>query len=167
MTDDNLLSDVDFAELLRFRDALRRFLRWSEDRARAAGLTPAQHQLLLAIRGHPDPRGPTVGDLAGHLLLRHHSAVGLIDRAEAAGLVTRSPDPDNLSAVRLHLTDAGARQLETLSELHLEELAHLAPAMHSLWDALEHAGDGAGNAHPAAPPRDASPPRDPSSPARA
>jgi DNA-binding MarR family transcriptional regulator len=160
-------TDEDYRRLLELRTGLRRFLRWSERQAAAAGLTPAQHQLLLAIRGHPDPRGPTVGDLAGHLLLRHHSAVGLIDRAEAAGLVTRSPDPDNLSAVRLHLTDAGARQLETLSELHLEELAHLAPAMHSLWDALEHAGDGAGNAHPAAPPRDASPPRDPSSPARA
>ena len=44
---------------------------------------------------------------------------------------------------------------DTLSELHLEGLAHLAPAMHTLWDALEHAGDGAGNAHPASPPRDA------------
>jgi DNA-binding MarR family transcriptional regulator len=140
------LSDDDHRRLLELRTGLRRFLRWSEQQARAAGLTPTQHQLLLAIRGHPDPRGPTVGDVADHLLLRHHSAVGLIDRAEAAGLVARGPDADNGSAVRLRLTERGARQLEALSELHVEELAHLAPTMHALWDALERAGDG----HPAA-----------------
>jgi DNA-binding MarR family transcriptional regulator len=86
--------------------------------------------------------------------MRHHSAVGLIDRAEAAGLLTRSQDPDNLSAVRLRLTDEGSRQLEALSELHLEELAHLAPTMEALWEALErdNAGDPRPTPHPAAPP---------------
>jgi DNA-binding MarR family transcriptional regulator len=138
-------TDEDYRRLLELRTGLRRFLRWSEEQARAAGLTPAQHQLLLAIGGHGDGRGPTVGDVAAHLLLRHHSAVGLIDRAEAAGLVVRGPDPDNISAVRLRLTAKGSRQLEALSELHLEELEHLAPTMRALWDALEHA-------HPAAPP---------------
>jgi DNA-binding MarR family transcriptional regulator len=149
-------TDEDFRRLLELRTGLRRFLRWSEQHAEAAGLTPAQHQLLLAIRGHPDPRGPTVGDVAGYLLLRHHSAVGLVDRAENAGLITRSQDPDNLSAVRLRLTERGSRQLEALSEQHLEELAHLAPTMHALWDALEHAShdDPNGTPHPAAPPRD-------------
>jgi len=137
-------SDEDYRRLLELRTGLRRFLRWSEQQARAAGLTPAQHQLLLAIRGHPDDRGPTVGDVAGHLLLRHHSAVGLVDRAEAAGLVTRAPDTVNLSAVRLHLTDKGSRHLEALSEQHLEELEHLAPTMHALWAAVERNG-----AHPA------------------
>jgi DNA-binding MarR family transcriptional regulator len=137
-------SEEDYRRLLELRTGLRRFLRWSEQQARVAGLTPAQHQLLLAIRGHPDSRGPTVGDVAGYLLLRHHSAVGLVDRAEAAGLVTRQPDAANLSAVRLRLTPEGARRLEALSELHLEELEHLAPTMHALWEALEQAG-----AHPA------------------
>jgi DNA-binding MarR family transcriptional regulator len=130
-------TDEDYRRLLELRTGLRRFLRWSEQQAQAAGLTPAQHQLLLAIRGHPDERGPTVGDVAGHLLLRHHSAVGLIDRAEAAGLVARRPDPSNSSAVRLRLTERGSRQLEALSELHLQELEHLAPTMHALWEALE------------------------------
>ena len=122
--------------------------------SRCAGLTPAQHQLLLAIRGHGDPRGPTVGDVAGYLMLRPHSAVGLVDRAEKAGLITRGQDADNLSVVRLRLTDQGARQLEALSEQHLEELAHLAPTMHALWDALEHTRQGGtdGERHPAAPP---------------
>ena len=137
-------SDEDYRRLLELRTGLRRFLHWSEQQARAAGLTPAQHQLLLAIRGHPDERGPTVGDVAGYLLLRHHSVVGLVDRAEAAGLVTREPDLANLSAVRLHLTVTGSRRLEALSEQHLDELEHLAPTMHALWEALERDG-----AHPA------------------
>ena len=123
MTDDNLLSDVDFAELLRFRDALRRFLRWSEDRARAAGLTPAQHQLLLAIRGHGS--APTVGDVADHLLLRHHSVVELVDRAERAGLVARAEDPDDHRVVRLVLTRVGAARLGELTVVHLDELRRL------------------------------------------
>lgn len=149
-------SDEDYRRLLELRTGLRRFLRWSERQAEAAGLTPAQHQLLLAIRGHPDPRGPTITEVATYLLLRHHSAVGLIDRAEAAGLVSRSQDPDKLTTVRLRLTTKGARQLEKLSELHLEELAHLAPTMHALWEALEEGTDGDpdGAPHPAAPPRE-------------
>ena len=130
-------TDEDYRRLLELRTGLRRFLRWSEQQAQAAGVTPAQHQLLLAIRGHADERGPTVGDVADHLLLRHHSAVGLVDRAQEAGLITRIPDPDNSSAVRLRLTAHGSAQLEALSELHLEELAHLAPTMHALWDALD------------------------------
>jgi DNA-binding MarR family transcriptional regulator len=149
-------TDEDYRRLLRLRTGLRRFLRWSERQAQAAGLTPAQHQLLLAIRGHPDPRGPTLGDVATYLLLRHHSAVGLVDRAEAAGLLTRRQDPDNLSNVRLRLTDEGSRQLEALSELHLEELAHLAPTMQALWEALERDSDGGPRRtpHPAALPRE-------------
>jgi DNA-binding MarR family transcriptional regulator len=130
-------TDDDYRRLLELRTGLRRFLRWSEEQARVAGVTPAQHQLLLAVRGHPDPRGPTIGDVADYLLLRHHSAVGLIDRAEAGGLIDRVPDGENRSVVRLRLSDRGSAQLEALSELHLEELAHLAPTMHTLWDALE------------------------------
>jgi DNA-binding MarR family transcriptional regulator len=152
-------TDEDYRRLLELRTGLRRFLRWSEQHAEAAGLTPAQHQLLLAMRGHRDPRGPTVGDVAGYLLLRHHSAVGLVDRAADAGLITRSQDPDNLSVVRLRLTDQGLRQLEALSEQHLEELAHLAPTMHALWDALASASDGDPRRapHPAAPPLEPGP----------
>ena len=77
------LSDRQFAELLAFRVALRRFLAWSEEAAEAVGVTATQHQLLIAVRGHPDPAGPTISDVARYLLVRHHSAVGLIDRAEA------------------------------------------------------------------------------------
>jgi DNA-binding MarR family transcriptional regulator len=142
------LEQADFEHLLELRTGLRRFLHWSEQQARAAGLTPAQHQLLLAIRGHPDPAGPTIGDIADYLVLRHHSAVGLVDRAVAAGLVTRNPDPTNNSAVRVTLTAAGLEKLDALSEASLQELAHLGPTMRALWKALEHAdGD---TPHPAA-----------------
>jgi DNA-binding MarR family transcriptional regulator len=134
------IRDADYRALLELRTELRRFLRWSEEQAEASGLTPAQHQLLLAVRGHPDPQGPTIGDVADYLLLRHHSVVGLVDRAESAGLVVRTKDPGNHSMVRLQLTPKGSEQLEALSEIHLEELSHLTPAMHALWDALERTG---------------------------
>ena len=120
---DNSLTDADYADLLRFRDALRRFLRWSEKQARAAGLTPAQHQLLLAIRGHDGD--PTVGEVAAHLLLRHHSAVELVSRAGRAGLLRRDVDQSDRRVVRLTLTDQGERLLAALTAAHLEELHRL------------------------------------------
>lgn len=131
-----MLPDEAYARLLTLRTGLRRFLRWSEEQAAAAGLTPAQHQLLLAIRGHPDPRGPTVGELADYLLLRHHSTVGLVDRADAAGLVTRERDADDHRVVRLHLTEDGAERLEALSALHLQELERLSLDLPAAWAGL-------------------------------
>lgn len=127
------LSDAVYAELLDLRTRLREFERWSERQARAAGLTPAQHQLLLAIRGHHDPRGPTIGDIADHLLLKHHSVVGLVDRAESGGLVRRSRGTADQRVRRLHLTAAGVRKLDALSALHLEEIARLAPGLAASW----------------------------------
>jgi len=116
------LPDDVYTRLLMFRTRLRRFERWSADQAQAAGLTPAQHQLLLAVRGHSDSRGPTVGDVAEYLLLRHHSAGELIQRAEAAGLVTRVRDSEDQRVIRLQLTEAAAERLQSLTELHLQEL---------------------------------------------
>src|SRR5579863_7702181 len=120
------LSEDDYGRLLALRTGLRHFQRWSEQQARATGLTPAQHQLLLAIRGHGDPRGPTIGEVADYLLARHHSTVELIDRADAAELVVRYRDPDDHRIVRLQLTIDGSARLEALSALHLEELERLA-----------------------------------------
>jgi len=130
------LADGDYRRLLGFRTELRRFLHWSEQQAAAAGLTAAQHQLLLAVRGHEGGRGPTVGEVADTLLLRHHSAVGLIDRAEAAGLVRRHPDPDDHRLARLRLTPLGSRRLAQLAATHVEELSRLAPSLRSLGEGL-------------------------------
>lgn len=115
----------DYEELLGFRTALRRFLRWSEEQARAAGLTPAQHQLLLAIKGHPGDVAPTVGELADYLVTRHHSVVELIDRAVDAGLVERRRDANDQRIVHLLLTPLGEKRIEELSRLALEELRNL------------------------------------------
>ena len=130
------LTDADYEDLLTLRSGLRRFLRWSEQQAEATGLTPAQHQLLLAIRGHHDERGPTIGEIADYLLLRHHSAVGLVDRADAAGLVDRVRDPEDHRVVRLALTPAGHKRLEALSAVHLEELQRLAQRLPNAWRGL-------------------------------
>jgi DNA-binding MarR family transcriptional regulator len=130
------LTDTDYQRLAEFRYGLRRFLHWSEQTARRAGITPTQHQLLLAIRSSEDPRGATVSEVAEVLIIRHHSAVGLIDRAQEKGLITRERDPDTQSVVHLKLTDFGALTLSALSEVHLRELAQLAPTMRALLGAL-------------------------------
>lgn len=126
---DGGLGAQDYTRLLGFRTALRRFLHWSEDEARAAGLTPAQHQLLLAIKGHPGEAAPTVGELSEYLVLRHHSVVELIDRAVDAGLVRRQRDERDHRVVHLLLTSRGETRIEELSRLHLEELQRLAPLL--------------------------------------
>jgi DNA-binding MarR family transcriptional regulator len=126
------LDRADFENLLAFRTGLRRFLHWSQSQARAAGLTPAQHQLLVAIKGHPGGQPPTVGDLAGYLLLRHHSAVELVDRAAAAGLVRRRSDPDDGRVTRVGLTADGESRLARLGPAHLDELRELAPVLDHL-----------------------------------
>jgi DNA-binding MarR family transcriptional regulator len=123
------LRQSDYERLLAFRTALRRFLRWSEGEAKAAGLTPAQHQLLLAVRGHVAASGPTIGELSQYLVLRHHSVVELVDRAAAAGLVRREREDDDQRVVRVRLTEEGERRIERLSRLHLEELRRLAPVI--------------------------------------
>jgi len=126
------LTDRDFQRLLEFRVALRRFQRWSEDQARAAGLTHVQHQLLVAIRGHHGQQPPTIGDLAEYMLLRPHSTVELVDRAEAAGLVRRVPDPGDGRLVRVRLTGKGDAILHELTEAHLERLHDLAAVLDQL-----------------------------------
>lgn len=131
------LTEKQWRTLLSFRVALRRFLHWSETQAAAVGLTAAQHQLLVAIRGHPGKDDPTISDVAGYLVVRHHSAIGLVERAEALGLVERHRDPDDQRLVRLVLTPLGHERVDALASAHLEELKRLAP----LLDALVAVGD--------------------------
>lgn len=126
------LSQQDFERLLEFRVALRRFQCWSEDQAQAVGLTHVQHQLLVAIKGHAQGKPPSVGDLAGHLLLRPHSTVQLVDRAETAGLAERVPDTDDGRVVRVRLTSAGDCAVQQLTPAHLDRLHELAAVLDEL-----------------------------------
>jgi DNA-binding MarR family transcriptional regulator len=125
---------LDYSALLTFRTALRRFNHWSEEQARAVGLTHAQHQLLLSIKGHLAGEAPTVGDVADYLLLRHHSAVELVNRAQAAGLVERQRDTSDARMVRLSLTAKGEACIEQLTSLHVAELSQLAPLLQHVVD---------------------------------
>jgi DNA-binding MarR family transcriptional regulator len=119
------LPDDVYARLLMLRTNLRRVERWSDEQAQSAGLTPMQHQLLLAIRGHADHRGPTIGEVADYLLLKHHSAGELVHRADAAGLVRRVRDAEDRRVTRLQLSDAGWARLDSLTDIHLQELERL------------------------------------------
>jgi DNA-binding MarR family transcriptional regulator len=115
------LGDRDYRALAQFRHALRVFLRFSEDAARSEGLTPPQHQLLLAIRGHHEST-PSVSDLAEVLQVRNNSVVGLVDRADAAGLTQSTSDAADGRRRLVSLAPAGAAALERLSGRHREEL---------------------------------------------
>jgi DNA-binding MarR family transcriptional regulator len=129
------LSDPEYQVLARFRFALRVFLRYSEEAARAVGVTPNQHQLMLAIRGFPSGQ-PTISDVAEWLQLRRHSVGELIDRAIEADLVQRQADSDDRRRQRLALTPRGADILASLSAAHQVELKRfredLAQILHQL-----------------------------------
>jgi DNA-binding MarR family transcriptional regulator len=116
------VSTGEYRALAQFRRALRRFLYFSEEAARAAGLTPSQHQLLLAVRGADSDDPPTVGEIADVLKLRHHSTVELVDRAEKSGFLSRVADSGDRRRQRLILTELGQAKLDVLSAAHREEL---------------------------------------------
>lgn len=123
------LTDEQFRSLFVFRYALRRFLLRSTESAARVGLTSQQHQLLLILRACPGRTAPSIREVAEYLLVRHHSAVELIARVEAMGLVTRHPDPSDQRIVRLELTPRGQDRIEEMAPTHLEELREVANAL--------------------------------------
>jgi DNA-binding MarR family transcriptional regulator len=130
------LKGDDYRALADFRYQIRNFLHFSEEAARKEGLEPQQHQMMLAIRGLEGEDVPTVGALASYLLIRHHSAVGLIDRLEKHGLAVRERRADDRRQAAVRLTPRGAAVLERLADAHRSELANWAPHLVS---ALENA----------------------------
>lgn len=128
------LGDDEFQALLAFRTAMRRFNHWSEEQAKTVGITHAQHQLLLAIKGHHGSNAPTIGDIANYLMLRHHSTVELVNRAQAGGYVERARDSHDGRVVRLSLTAKGEQCLHRLAHLHIVELRQLAPLLEQVVD---------------------------------
>jgi len=132
------MTDDEYRALSDFRGHIRRFLHFSEQAARTVGLEPQQHQMLLAIRGSGEADGPTMGELAEHLVLRPHSVVGLADRLEQRGLLVRVRSSVDRRQVRVRLTPQGAEMVRQLSKLHREELRHSAPGLiHALHRAIE------------------------------
>jgi DNA-binding MarR family transcriptional regulator len=127
--DSAILSPADYSALGEFRYRIRCFLQFSESATRAEGMEPQQHQLLLAVRALEHADGPTIGALADHLLIRHHSAVGLIDRMAERGLVERVPGTQDRRQVKVKLTAQGETKLRRLSEIHREELRHSGPTL--------------------------------------
>lgn len=119
------LTKQDFEELARFRFGIRRYLRFSEDTVRQAGLTPQHYQLLLALKGFPQREWATVRELADRLQLRHHSVVELVNRAQKQGLVRRAPDPTDGRVVRVLLTPEGQGVMGRLGALHRVELRRM------------------------------------------
>jgi DNA-binding MarR family transcriptional regulator len=125
-------TDGQYQQLLAFRTRLRRFDQWSRAAAAEHGLTHAQHQLLLAVRGSGMAGGPTIGAVADALLVKPHTAGELVDRMVARGLVERVPDETDHRKVRLRLSAAGEEVLHELTAVHLEELRQLGPLLGDL-----------------------------------
>ena len=122
------MSEVDYKALAEFRTQLRRFLRRSEDAATAVGLQPQQYPVLLIIKGlQAEGVETSITFIADRLHLRHHSVVGLIDRLEKKGLVTRKRDEVNQRNVTVQLTEAGESLIAALSQFHQETLRSLGP----------------------------------------
>lgn len=125
-----------YETLAELRYALRQFLRFSENAAQAAGLTPQQHQALLAMKGFPGPNRITIGELAERLQILHHSAVGLVDRLVAERYVRRMTNRQDRRQVRLALTRRGEDILGRLSAVHSEQLQRIGPQIAELLKGL-------------------------------
>jgi len=138
------LAASDYRRLAEFRYLLRRFVVFSERAAERAGLTPQQHQALLAVKGHPADIPVTVGELATRLAIRHHSAVGLVDRLAAKALVRRRSAEADRRRILVELTPKAEALLARLSMAHRNELERLAPLLRALLDDF-----GRGSARPA------------------
>lgn len=131
------VSQSDYEALAELRYLLRVFLRFSEEEAQKAGLTPQQQQALLAIKGYPGGvQRATIGELAERLQIRHHSAVGLIDRLVSQDLVARTQDASDRRLVYVVLTPEGEGRLKALSQTHREELARIGRDIRAMLDRL-------------------------------
>jgi DNA-binding MarR family transcriptional regulator len=126
----------EYQTLAALRYRLRQFLRFSEEAAHTVGLTPQQHQALLAIKGFPRRSRVTISELAERLQIRHQSAVGLADRLAANELVRRQSDPTDRRRANLALTAHGEKVLEKLSAAHREQLRQIGPEIETLLQRL-------------------------------
>ena len=126
----------DFKAMAELRYQIRKFIRFSENAARSAGIEPQQHQLLLAVRGLPDGAKPTIGVLAERMQLQHHSTVELIDRLVDRGFLCRLRATEDRRQVLVKLTHEGEEFLQRLSLHHLEELQSAGPTFVKVLNSL-------------------------------
>lgn len=126
---DDTLDQSDYTALAEFRYLIRCFLEFSEERAKAVGLTSRQHQALLVIKGYGKGEPITVGTLAERLRIKHHSAVELANRLVDSELIERIADAEDQRKVRLQLTRLAEKQLASLSAAHQDELSRIEPML--------------------------------------
>ena len=130
------VSLADYQALAQFRYEIRKFLAFSEDAARAAGIEPQQHQALLAVKGLPQGSEPTIGALAERLCVQHHTAVAVVDQLERHGWILRQRGTRDRRQVLLSITAEGSALLAELSEMHREQLGTVASGMILALDAI-------------------------------
>lgn len=134
------LTTRDYAQLAAFRYTLRGFLRFSEAAAAEAGLTAQHYQAMLVLRGCPEDRRVTINDLAQQLLIKHNSAVGLVDRLAQEGFIVREPSSADRRKVELHLTSPGRQVLARLAAMHRGELQRIGPTLKRFFGELSRLG---------------------------
>ena len=126
------LRTSDYGRLAAFRQQLREFLRFSEEAAAAVGLTTQHYQAMLILRACPEDRKVTINDLATQLLIKHNSAVGLVDRLEREGLIARAPSAADRRKVELKLSAKGRQLLAKLAGVHRAEIERIGPVLRRL-----------------------------------
>jgi len=136
------LDSHEYALLAAFRYALRSFMHFTESAAKRVGLAAQHYQAMLVVRACPEDQRVTINDLAKHLLIRHNSAVGLVDRLHKQGLVVREPSPDDGRKVFLRLTVKGERVLDRLASVHREEMSRIGPQLRQLLQQITRATEG-------------------------
>ncbi len=130
------ITQGEYETLAAFRYHLRQFMRFSEEAAISVGLTPQQHQALLTIKGFPGRDLVTVTELAERLQVKHHSAVGLVNRLVAQELVERVPATEDRRQVYIALTPRGAELLSELTAAHREEIRQIRPVLQQLLEQI-------------------------------
>ncbi len=136
MSDFTTFTKAEYESLAEFRYALRHYLRFSKSAVESAGITLQQHQALFFIIGFPGRERVTIGELAERLQVRHHSAVGLVDRLEEQGLIERLHNEEDRRQVYIGLTTKGMKVLESLAGMHREELRQLGPQLCSMLEQI-------------------------------
>jgi DNA-binding MarR family transcriptional regulator len=142
VTNPSAITKTEYEVLAEFRYTLRWFMSFSETAAKEAGITPQQHQALLAIKGFPGRERITIGELSERLQIKHHSAVGLVNRLEAEKLIVRSPARDDRRKVYISLTRRGLALLGKLSQIHRDELQRITPQLRRLLKRIDQLSQG-------------------------